>query len=124
MRLDFRTPAAGRVRIGIDGVEGRSAADCDPLAGDHAGQPVTWRGGEADLGVPADRPVSLHVSAAQRGAVLDHVRLTQRPAPPERMPCSRRNPTTSGSGVGQSLCPHAMGTGVVPAARASASPCA
>ena len=62
MRLDFRTPAAGRVRIGIDGVEGRSAADCDPLAGDHAGQPVTWRGGEADLGVPADRPISLHVT--------------------------------------------------------------
>ncbi len=62
MRLDFRTPAAGRIRIGIDGIEGRSAADCDPLAGDHAGQLVTWRGGEADLGVPADRPVSLHVT--------------------------------------------------------------
>jgi hypothetical protein len=61
MRLDFRTPMAGRVRIGIDGVERRSAADCDPLVGDHAGRPVTW-GGEADLGVPADRPISLHVS--------------------------------------------------------------
>lgn len=37
-------------------------ADCDPLAGDHAGKTVTWCGGEADVGGPADRPVSLHVT--------------------------------------------------------------
>lgn len=42
VRLNFRTPMAGEIRGGIQGVEGRSIQDCDPLAGDWLDRTVTW----------------------------------------------------------------------------------
>ncbi len=60
LRLNFRTPRAGEVRVGIVGVEGRGIEACDPLQGDSMGQTVTWRG-EADTRVPNGEPVSLYI---------------------------------------------------------------
>jgi len=57
--LNLRTPMAGQVRVGIEGVPGRSAADCDPLWGDHLAQTVTW-GGQADIGAAEGQPIALH----------------------------------------------------------------
>ena len=59
IRLNYRAPAAGEIRLGIEGVEGRSAADCDPLTGDEMGRLVTW-GGEADLRIPEGKALVLH----------------------------------------------------------------
>jgi hypothetical protein len=60
VRLNFRTPMAGEIRVGIQGVEGRSIQDCDPLAGDWLDRTVTWHG-QSDLGAREDQPVTLHV---------------------------------------------------------------
>ena len=43
---------------GIDGVGGRSTADCDPVVGDHSGAVVSWHG-ETDPGVPDGKPIIL-----------------------------------------------------------------
>jgi hypothetical protein len=56
--LNFRTLRAGDIRVGVEGVTGRSTADCDPLHGDCAAQVVTW-GGHADIGATPEAPVSL-----------------------------------------------------------------
>jgi len=42
--LNVRTRRAGSVRVGIVGLPGRSAADCDPVVGDGFSVPVRWRG--------------------------------------------------------------------------------
>ena len=60
IRLNFRTPMAGEIRVGIEGAAGRSIEECDPLVGDHAAKPVTWRG-NADIGIGGEQPVSLHI---------------------------------------------------------------
>lgn len=59
LRLNFRTPRAGEIRVGVVGVEGRSVDDCDPLHGDSLSRTVSWNG-QADLGAPEEQPVSLH----------------------------------------------------------------
>jgi hypothetical protein len=59
LRLNFSTPLAGEVRVGIAGVPGRSVDDCDPLVGDHAARTVTWRG-QSDVGDTGDEPLALH----------------------------------------------------------------
>lgn len=59
MRLNFRTPRGGEVRVGIDGVEGHSVDDCDPMHGDCTDRVVTWNG-ISDIGVADGRPVTLH----------------------------------------------------------------
>ena len=60
IRLNCRTPMAGEIRIGVEGVAERSADDCDPITGDHAGAPVHWKG-QADIGAAEGAPVLLHV---------------------------------------------------------------
>ncbi len=59
IRLNCKTPMAGEVRVGVEGVAGRSADDCDPITGDHTSAPVHWKG-QADIGAPQGAPVSLH----------------------------------------------------------------
>jgi len=58
LRLNCRTPMAGEIRVGINGVEGRSTADCDPIVGDHTGAVARWHG-ETDPRVPDAKPVAL-----------------------------------------------------------------
>jgi hypothetical protein len=60
VRLNFRTPMAGMVRVGIEGVAGRSVEECDPLVGDRVDQVVTWRG-QPELGAPVGQPVVLRL---------------------------------------------------------------
>ena len=59
LRLNVRTQRSGFVRVGLVGREGRSAEDCDVIFGDSPAATVRWRG-EADAGVPAGQPVTLH----------------------------------------------------------------
>lgn len=58
IRLNFRTPQAGEVRVGLVGVEGRNLEDCDPMHGDCPGRIVTWKG-RSDIGTADGEPVSL-----------------------------------------------------------------
>ena len=58
IHLNFRTTRAGEIRIGLQGVEGRSVRDCDPLQGDSSGQAVTWKG---EAGLRTKGPVVIHV---------------------------------------------------------------
>ncbi|MCZ6677782.1 MAG: hypothetical protein O7E52_11085 [Candidatus Poribacteria bacterium] len=60
IRLNFRAPMAGEIRVGVEGVDGRSAHDCDPLIGDWMNKVVTWRG-QSDIGAPEGQPVVLRV---------------------------------------------------------------
>jgi hypothetical protein len=60
LRLNCRTVRGGEIRVGLAGVAGRAVADADPLHGDHAAAPVTWRG-SPDPGLAADQPVRLHL---------------------------------------------------------------
>ncbi|MHB0939822.1 MAG: glycoside hydrolase family protein [Armatimonadota bacterium] len=60
LRVNFRVPRGGDVRIGLVGVDGRSAQDCDPMHGDETAKIVTWSGSAA-LNLPNDEPVALHV---------------------------------------------------------------
>ncbi len=67
IRLNFRTPMAGEIRVGIEGVKGRSVDDCAPLIGDFLDKTVTWHG-QSDIGVPDGQPIALHLTL--RGAKL------------------------------------------------------
>jgi hypothetical protein len=58
LRVNVKVNRAGEVRIGLNGVDGRSAAECDPITGDHAAFTVTW-GGDSRLRVEPDQTVSL-----------------------------------------------------------------
>ena len=60
LTVNFRTGKAGQIRIGINGVEGRSIQDCDALTGDSAKEPVTW-GGSPDTKVGSGESVVLQV---------------------------------------------------------------
>jgi len=59
IRLNCRTPLAGEIRVGVEGMEGRSVDDCDPIFGDSLSAPVHWRG-QSDIGCPEGQPVTLH----------------------------------------------------------------
>ena len=58
--LNVSAPAAGEIRLGIDGVKGRSVADCDPMVGDQMARSVTWRGA-SDMRTQEEQPVVLHI---------------------------------------------------------------
>jgi len=63
VRLNFKVRPPGYLQVEALGPDrkilpGRSFADCDPLAGDELDGVVAWRGA-ADLGHPADGPVTL-----------------------------------------------------------------
>jgi hypothetical protein len=59
LTLNVRTQRAGEVRVGLIGVDGRRAEDCDPIFGDHLAAPVHWKGG-SDIGVKEGSSVTLH----------------------------------------------------------------
>jgi hypothetical protein len=59
IRLNFRTPMAGEIRVGIYEAAGRSVDDCDPLVGNHTAKTVTWRG-QADIATDEQQPIILH----------------------------------------------------------------
>ena len=60
IRLNFRAPMAGNIGVGIEGVAGRSASDCDPLTGDWSDKVVTWNG-DSDINAPEGQPIVLRV---------------------------------------------------------------
>ena len=59
LRLNVRARRAGRVQVGLVGVAGRSADDCDPIYGDSLAIPVHWKG-ETDIVTREDEAVMLH----------------------------------------------------------------
>lgn len=61
IRLNYRAPTAGVIHVGIEGVDGRSAADCDPLTGDQIDRVVTWGGAADPLTEVQGKPVTLHI---------------------------------------------------------------
>ena len=64
--LNFETRRSGSVSVQVEGVEGRTLADCDPLFGDQPMKQVTW-GSKASLGVKSGEPVRLrfHLRSAK-----------------------------------------------------------
>ena len=58
LRLNARVARGGEVRVGLSGIDGRSAAECDPITGDHPAHPVTW-GGDDQARVRPGVPVTL-----------------------------------------------------------------
>ena len=60
LRINAKVRSGGQIRVGIDGPAARSAADCDPITGDHLAHPVTWRG-DAKCGVTLGSTVRLHL---------------------------------------------------------------
>lgn len=64
LRLNALTEQAGSVLVEVDGVPGRSFADCDPIIGDQFRKVVTWKGA-TDLGVEAGKPVVLRFRMRQ-----------------------------------------------------------
>ncbi|MFH1566384.1 MAG: hypothetical protein ABIL09_00175 [Gemmatimonadota bacterium] len=60
VQLNCRVSLGGEVRVGLEGVEGRDAAQCDPIVGQDGEVTVTW-GGHAAAQAPEGKPVVLHV---------------------------------------------------------------
>jgi hypothetical protein len=60
LRINAKVRSGGQIRVGIHGPAGRSAADSDPITGDHLAHPVTWRG-DAKCGVTLGSTVRLHL---------------------------------------------------------------
>jgi len=60
LKLNVRTRRAGEVRVGLVGVKGHSADDCDPIVGDDLGYPVRWSG-RADVDVKEGDSVALRL---------------------------------------------------------------
>ncbi len=56
--INALTKRSGEIRIQVDGVDGRSLDDCDPIIGDQYRKEVTWRG-NADLGFKEGEPIRL-----------------------------------------------------------------
>ncbi len=62
-----RHPSLGNSRGFGQPYEGFSMEDCDPITGDHTEKPVTWRGGDSDLGPLAGKPVYLRFQLRNMG---------------------------------------------------------
>lgn len=56
--LNYRTRPSGYIRVQVNGVEGRTLADCDILSGDETHRVVTWKG-SSDTGVTSSEPIQL-----------------------------------------------------------------
>ncbi|MCX7426798.1 MAG: hypothetical protein NTW96_14370 [Planctomycetia bacterium] len=52
------TKRSGEIRVQVDGVDGRTLDDCDPIIGDQYRKEVTWKG-NADLGHEDNKPIRL-----------------------------------------------------------------
>ncbi|MBN1347714.1 MAG: hypothetical protein JXQ73_33815 [Phycisphaerae bacterium] len=59
LRVNAKVRRAGELRVGLDGVEGRGAGECDPIVGDGLAHPVTWKG-RGELGRDEGQTVALH----------------------------------------------------------------
>jgi len=59
LRLNVRTRHGGAVRVGLVGIPGRTADDCDLIIGDSLTMPVRWKG-QFDIGVKEGESVTLH----------------------------------------------------------------
>ena len=59
LKVNAKVRRAGRLRVGLSGVEGRSVAECDGIVGDDPAHPVTWKG-DSHLGVSPGSSVALH----------------------------------------------------------------
>jgi hypothetical protein len=59
LRLNANIRYGGEIRVGIMGIEGRSASDCAPIGGNGYDLPVVWNG-ETDIAAPVDTPITLH----------------------------------------------------------------
>jgi hypothetical protein len=64
LRLNAKVHPQGQIRVGIDGVVARSAADCDIIVGDQPDHPVTWRG-DTNPNVASGATVRLHFQLRQ-----------------------------------------------------------
>ncbi|MCC7263046.1 MAG: hypothetical protein IT369_11050 [Candidatus Latescibacteria bacterium] len=60
LRLNLRTPSAGLIRVGVEGLAGRTVEDCDPLWGDRPDQLVTWKG-QPNIDIAETQPLTLHL---------------------------------------------------------------
>jgi hypothetical protein len=58
LKLNVKVRRAGEIRVGLEGVDGRSVAECDPITGDHIEHTVTWKG-DARAGAEPGRSVVL-----------------------------------------------------------------
>jgi len=56
--LNFKTGRTGSIGVEVEGIEGRTLGECDPLFGDQLMQQVTWNG-QATLGVKSNKPFRL-----------------------------------------------------------------
>lgn len=60
LRLNVRVRRGGEVRVGLVGIDGRTAeTDCASIYGDHLALPVHWNG-QSDIGARDGDPVTLH----------------------------------------------------------------
>lgn len=57
--LNFDTKRAGFVKVEVEGANGRSLGDCDPLFDNELKKQVTWKG-SGSLGIEPGKPVRLH----------------------------------------------------------------
>lgn len=64
LAINFRTPAAGLVQVGIAGIKDRAVDDCDPLSGDSLARVVSWNG-QTDIAVPDGEPVIVQIRMRQ-----------------------------------------------------------
>lgn len=59
LQLNANVRTGGEVRVGIDGHDARSVADCDAITGDSLAHGVSWRG-DANAGIGPGATVRLH----------------------------------------------------------------
>ncbi|HQM50630.1 MAG TPA: hypothetical protein PLJ71_18225 [Candidatus Hydrogenedentes bacterium] len=59
LKVNANIRRAGELRVGLRGVEGRTAGDCDPLTGNETAHTITWRG-SSSLGIEPGQRVCLH----------------------------------------------------------------
>lgn len=59
LKLNARIRRGGEIRVGIEGVEGRSVSDCGAVSGDGFEIPVRWKG-NPDAGIRDGEPCALH----------------------------------------------------------------
>ena len=59
LRVNARVRRAGDLRVGLFGVEEKSANDCRAIFGDHPSHQVVWNG-QKDIGIEEGREIMLH----------------------------------------------------------------
>jgi len=67
LRVNVQVRRAGELRIGLLGVDGRSATDCDPIIGNESLRTVTWKGNSR---IPLEPGSTVRISFRLRAAEL------------------------------------------------------